>query len=453
MRDLLLFAIIVGLVPFILRRPWLGVLAWFWVGLMVPQSHTWGFMQTFPLAVVIGLATMGALVINRDRQPLPLTREMVLLFVFAAYMGMTSVFGVNSSGAIQQWQNVMKILLMTFITPMLIVGPRRIVWLLLVVTASIGFYGFKGGLFTVGTGGSAMVLGPDRSFLSGNTYVGLAMIMVLPMILVSARLFSQRWIDLGWPMLRESWYRFAGWGFYAAFWLTVLATIATYSRGAWLGLIAVGPFIFWRLRRKWLIVLAVVFAIGVVGVAAPDRMVERWNTIGGYQDDTSAMQRIQAWGVNWNMAVERPLTGMGFRNTSMGYDWWIQYASFEGHWRHVLSPHSIYFQVMGQHGFGGLAVFLALIACTYLTLGRIRRSASSLDRKWLSEYAWALQIGIIGYVVAGAFLDVAYFNLLYAFIALAIIMRRELDFPEQVRESAVNARVSESSLLEPGCAR
>ncbi len=434
MRDLLLLGIIIGLIPCILWRPWLGVLAWFWVGLMVPQGHTWGYMQTFPLAVVIGGTTLVALVVNRDRRSLPMTREMVMMFVMVAYMTMTSYFAVNKSGAWAQWESVMKILLMTFVTPMLIFGPRRIVWVILVTVVSLGFYGFKGGLFTISTGGSYMVLGPSRSFISGNTYIGLAMVMVLPLILVTARFFSQRWLDLG-PPLKPGWYKTIGRGFYVMFWLTGLAIIATYSRGAWLGLIAVAPFIFLRMQRKWLIVVSAVFALGVVGIAAPDRMVDRWQTIGGYEEDTSAMQRIQSWGVNWNMAVERPLTGMGFRNVEMGYAWWISYANFEGHWRHALSPHSIYFQLLGQHGFGGLFVFLTLIAFTWLTLGRIKRQAKKADQRWLSEYAWAIQIGLLGYLVSGTFLDVAYFNLVYAFVALAIIMRRELDETASIRQA------------------
>lgn len=426
MRDMLLFGIIIALVFITLRRPWIGVLTWFWIGLMVPQSHTWGFMKTFPLAMVIALAVIAALVLNKDRRQLPYTREMVMMFVFAGYMAITSAFAMNSSGAWEQWQHVMKILLMTFITPMLVFGSKRIIWVLLVATVSIGFYGFKGGVFTVMTGGGSTVLGPDRSFLEGSTYVGLAMVMVLPLCLASARMFHQRWVDLGWP-LRPSFYRPIGLGFYAMFWLTGLAIIATYSRGAWLGLIAIAPFLFWRLQRKWLIVACAVLGLGIVGIAAPERMTEKWDTIGNYQEDDSAMQRIQAWGVNWNMATERPLIGMGFRNASLGYNWWISYANFEGHWRHVLSPHSIYFQVLGQHGFVGLAVFLTLIFFTFLTLGRIRKTARQSDHRWLAEYAWALQLGLIGFLVAGAFLDVAYFNLLYAFIALAIIMRRELE--------------------------
>ena len=359
-----------------------------------------------------------------------MTREMIMMFFFAFFMAITSWFAVNSSGAWQQWQHVMKILLMTFVTPMLVFGTRRIVWLLLVTAGSIGFYGIKGGFFAISTGGSYMVLGPSGSFLSGNTYIGLALIMVLPMLLVSARLFHRGWVDIGWP-LHAAWYKPIGLGFYAAFWLTSIAILATYSRGAFLGLLVIAPFLFLRMKRKWLLVGLALIAVGVVGVAPPERLAERWSTIKTFEEDTSSMQRIQAWGVNWNMAVERPLVGMGMRNTAMGYPWWISYANFEGSWNHALSPHSIYFQILGQHGFLGLAVFLVLIGFTYLTLGRIKRSAATLPgREWLSEYAWALQVGLIGFMAAGAFLDVAYFNLLYAFVALAIIMRRELDEPE-----------------------
>ena len=426
MRDYLLFAIVIGLVPIILMRPWTGILAWFWVGLMAPQGLTWGFMQTFPLAMVIGLVTIASLALAKDRRALPNTSEMVLMFVWVAYVTMTSVFAVNPN-AWGFWWHLMKILLITFITPVLIFGQQRIVLLLLVITFSLAFYGFKGGLFAISTGGSHMVLGPSGSYLAGNTYIGLAMIMVLPLVLVTARLFYREWADIGLPLIRR-FYKPIGLGIYGIFWLTAIAILATYSRGALLGLLAIAPFLFLRMRRKLLMIALAFVAVGVVGVAAPERLTERWKTIETYTEDTSAMQRIQAWGVSWNMALERPLTGMGFRNAGMGYDWWIGYAEFEGTWEHVLSPHSIYFSVLGHHGFGGLLVFLLLIGSTMLTLNRIRRMARDRPgQDWLSEYAWALQVGLFGYLVAGAFLDVAYFNLLYAFIALTVIMRRQLD--------------------------
>ncbi|WP_018863385.1 MULTISPECIES: putative O-glycosylation ligase, exosortase A system-associated [Thioalkalivibrio] len=435
MRDYLLFFIIMVLIPVILARPWVGIPAWFWVGLMAPHGLTWSFMRTFPVAAVIGITTLVALFLAKDRRPMPMTREMVMLWVFFGYITMTSYFAVNPSGAWDFWQHVFKILLITFITPMLIFGQLRIVWLLLVITFSIAFFGFKGGLFTLSTGGQYMVLGPPGSYLSGNTYIGLAMVMVLPLILISARLFRERWVDLEIPGM-ERFYRPISWAIYGVFWLTVIAILATYSRGALLGILVVAPFLFWHMRHKLAMVMAGVLVFGVIGVTAPDRLLDRWGTIETYEEDRSAMQRIQAWGVNWNMATERPLTGMGFRNHHLGYDWWIRYANFEGDWRHVLSPHSVYFGLIGEHGFGGLATFLLLVGFTFFSLNRVRKRARlETGQIWLAEYAWAIQVGLIGYLAAGAFLDVIYFNLLFAFIALAIIMRRELEEAPRVAEA------------------
>ncbi|MEA3639816.1 MAG: putative O-glycosylation ligase, exosortase A system-associated [Lamprobacter sp.] len=433
MRDLLLLVIVIGLVPIILMRPWIGILAWFWSGLMTPHFLTWGFMRTFPIAVVFGGATLVGLFITKDRRAMPVTREMTMMWILVAYTAMTSYFAVNPS-AWGFWQHLQKILIITFITPILVYGPRRIVLLLLVITFSIGYYGFKGGIFSIRTGGAHMVLGPNGSYLEGNTYLGIAMIMVLPLILVSARMFYHRWFDFGSRTIQR-FSKQVGLIMYAAFWLTALAILVTYSRGALLGLLAIAPFIFLRMKKKWLVVAIAIFAVTVVGVSAPDRLMARWQTIENHEEDTSAMQRIQAWGVSWNMAIERPIRGMGFRFAGLGYDWWIGYANFEGTWRHVLSPHSIYFSLLGQHGFGGLAVFLLLVGFTFLTLNRIRRTAErETGERWLSEYAWAMQVGLMGYMIAGTFLDVAYFSLLYAFVALAIIMRRELEEAPRANE-------------------
>ena len=428
MRDYLLALIIAVLLPLIVRYAWIGVLAWFWIGLFAPQWHAWTFMRGAPLATYVGGVTLIALFLAKDRKPFPFTRETVMLFVLAGYFALTSHFAVNSSGAWDFWFHFMKILLITFVTPMLIYGERRIVWLLLVITASIAFYGFKGGLFAIQTGGAHHVLGPTGSYLSGNTYIGLAMLMVLPLILATARMFDRRWAaDLGIEFLNR-FSRPIGWFAYAVFWLTGIAILATYSRGAFVGFVAILPFLFWHMQKKWLMVLMGFVLVAVVGVTAPDRLVDRWQTIETYEEDTSAMQRIQSWGVAWNMAMDRPLVGMGFRSHHLGYDWWISYANFEGTWRHVLTPHSVYFGLMQEHGFVGLGVFLLLVGFTFFTLNRVRRTARNrTGQLWLSEYAWALQIGLLGYLVAAMFLDVSYFNLLYAFIALAVIMRRELE--------------------------
>ena len=40
-RDIVLFAVVFGGVPFILKHPYVGVLYWMWLGIMNPQRLTW----------------------------------------------------------------------------------------------------------------------------------------------------------------------------------------------------------------------------------------------------------------------------------------------------------------------------------------------------------------------------------------------------------------------------
>jgi len=435
MRDLLLLTVLVGLVPAILARPWLGILAWYWIGLMNPHRFGWGFITDAPVAMLVGLVTLFGLLFTRERRGIPVTTETVLLLLFAAYITMTTLTAWVPDEAWAQWEKVMKILLMTFVTPLLIYGGRRIAALLLVIALSIGFFGFKGGLFAIATGGSHMVLGPNGSFIEGNTTLGLAMIMVLPLLLVSARLLRERRIDL--PLLTH-WPTRLGYGLYAAFWLTIVAILATYSRGALIGLLAVAPLLFWHMRRKAVLVTLLVLAVGVTGVSVPDKLLDRWRTVESYQEDHSAMQRIQAWGVNWNIAVENPALGAGFRMASMPDQVWLGYANWVEPWAsRARAAHSIYFQVLGHHGLAGAGLFFALLGSTLLTLRRIRRQASDRGVVWLAEYAWAIQVSLFGYLVAGTFLDVAYFDLLFVFVALSVVMQRELaQLPADRREAS-----------------
>ncbi|MFV8835538.1 putative O-glycosylation ligase, exosortase A system-associated [Aquisalimonas sp. APHAB1-3] len=424
MRDLLLFAIILGSIPLILYRPWLGILAWYWVGIMNPHRLTWGFMYDFQVAMLIGVVALIALAIARDRQAPPVTKESTLVVLMAGYFTFTTFFAWAPDAAWNYWDQPMKIFLMTIVTTMLIYGRHRVEWLVIIIVGSLAFYGLKGGVFTILTGGQYHVLGPPRSFIQGNTSLGLAMLMVLPLMLVLARQATQMRLSC-FPDKR--WVRWAGWGGYVTFWLTSIATVFTYSRGAQLGLLAIGPFVFAKMRYKSVMVALGLVAGGTILALVPEQLIDRFHTIQTYEEDWSAMQRIQAWGVNWNVAVDSPWTGAGFSMVSMPTELWLSYANFQGPWHpHARVAHSNYFQVLGHHGFPGLFLYVALLISVMVSLFRLaRRAKLHAHTVWISEYAWAAFVGVIGYAVAGAFLDLAYFDLFYAFVALAIILRRE----------------------------
>ena len=58
MRDFALLLVLLASLPLCLLRPYVGIYLWFWVSLMNPHRLTYGFMYTFPAAMIIGAATL-----------------------------------------------------------------------------------------------------------------------------------------------------------------------------------------------------------------------------------------------------------------------------------------------------------------------------------------------------------------------------------------------------------
>ena len=84
--------------------------------------------------------------------------------------------------------------------------------------------------------------------------------------------------------------------------------------------------------------------------------------------------------------------------------------------------HSIYFEVMGEHGFIGFFMFMLLGLFIWNTGSRIRKQGKrSMETKWAADLASMVQVSIIGYASSGAFLGLAYFDLYYTLVAIMVI--------------------------------
>jgi probable O-glycosylation ligase (exosortase A-associated) len=153
----------------------------------------------------------------------------------------------------------------------------------------------------------------------------------------------------------------------------------------------------------------------------PDQWYSRINTVQTYEQDASAMGRINAWTMAFNLAKDRPL-GAGFESFQPYL--FSLYAPNPGD---VHDSHSIYFQMMGHHGFVGLALFLVLGLMTWRTASWIIRHARRVpEHRWASDLAAMVQVSLVGYASAGAFLGVAYFDLYYALITVVVLTKMVL---------------------------
>ncbi len=404
MRDLLVLAIVFGSLPVAFARPWIGVLVFAWISYMNPHRYTWGIAYDFPVAMLVAAATLAGLVFTRDRQPIPWRRETFLIAALWAVFTFTTFFALNEQAAWAQWLKVSKILLMTFVTLVLINTAEKLRYLLLTIALSLGAIGVKGGLWVLITGGAYRVYGPPGSFMKDNNDLGLALAMTLPMLLYLARGERRRWFRLA---LRGS------------FVLTALASVFTYSRGAFLSLLVAAFLMLVEARRKTLAALLIGAGVLVVVWIVPAHWTARMDTIGQYEQDQSAQGRLNAWRLAWNLALARPFTGGGFETFVAQV--FRQYAPEVYDAREV---HSIYFEALGEHGFPGLILFLALLGSCLLTLSSLKRRFAREDRFFdLRHYPTMLRMSLLVYMTGGLFLGKAYFDFFYHLVAAVILLR------------------------------
>ncbi|MBN9127999.1 MAG: putative O-glycosylation ligase, exosortase A system-associated, partial [Nitrosospira sp.] len=182
MRDILVTLIVFGALPFVFKRPYIGVLLWVWISVMNPHTQGWGFATTFQFAAIIAAVTMISLVMTRESRNLPLTPVIWAFLAFIFWMNVTNLFALHPEESSEQWVKVMKIMLMTVITCMLIKKKEHIQQLIWVIVISLGYYGVKGGIFTIRSGGVDMVWGPEGTFIGGNNEIALALIMTIPLM-------------------------------------------------------------------------------------------------------------------------------------------------------------------------------------------------------------------------------------------------------------------------------
>jgi probable O-glycosylation ligase (exosortase A-associated) len=421
MRDIVLTLVIFGTLPFILWRPHIGVLVWTWLGFMNPHRLTWSFAYDMPFAMIIALTTLVSLLISREPKKVPWARENIVLLIFIAWMVLTTTRSMYPWLAWPYFNQVWKIQLMVFVTMIVMQSRERINQLVWVIAMSIGFYGIKGGIFTIVHGGAYHVRGPEGSFIGGDNEMGLALIMTIPLLRYLQLTSSRVWVR---PFLA------------AAMILCAVATVGSQSRGALLGLVAMSAFLWFKSRNKFFTALLGAIAIALVLLVMPQQWYDRMSTIQNYENDPSAMGRINAWKMAFNMATDRPLGG--------GFDVFQEYsfALYAPNPDDVHASHSIYFEVLAEHGFVGLGLFLMLGLMTWRTsswvIGRARRDR---EKRWAADLAAMVQVSLVGYASAGAFLGLAYFDYYYTLIALVVLCKTVLisSNAKQVAESAANA--------------
>jgi probable O-glycosylation ligase (exosortase A-associated) len=400
LRDLAFTVVMLGLLPLAAARPFVGVLLWCWFSFMNPHRELWGFAAPIPWAAIIFGVTVIGCVIAREPREWRLNWVSGLAVALLAAITVTSVTALAPPEAVwAKWDLVFKALLGVVVTALLLTDRQRIHALVWVIVLSIGYYSVKGGIFTVISGGSYRVYGPEQSMIADNNHVAVAFLVVLPLINYLRLHSEHRWVRIG----------LAG-----ALALTLLAAVGSHSRGALLALAAVAVVFWWRSNRKML--GAIVLAVGIGGTVSfmPAHWWDRMNSISTYQQDASATDRLRLWDAAWKLALDRPLMGSGFRGpyTRSVMDRVAPDVA-------ARAIHSVWFEFLGEHGFPPFFIWLGmLVAGLAYSLRLASLTRARAEFAWAYDLARMCQVSIVAYCVGGTFLSLSYWDVFWTVLLL-----------------------------------
>lgn len=197
--------------------------------------------------------------------------------------------------------------------------------------------------------------------------------------------------------------------------LFVAATVVTYSRGGFLGLLAVSGVLIWKLGKQQRVkIFAVSAVLGVLFVLlSPGEYGQRIFSIFDSSLDVvgSSNQRTELLKRSILVSIRNP--------------WGIGIGNFPIVGLQHLGTHNTYTQISSELGVFGLLSYLIFLISPFRKLGAIERRLLAKDEtRWFYYLAIGLQASIVGFMVSSFFAAVAYNWFVYYLIAYAVAFRR-----------------------------
>jgi probable O-glycosylation ligase (exosortase A-associated) len=402
---------------------------------MSPHRLTWGAAYDFQFSFVIAILTLVGLLVTRDERAIKGGPLLAVLVVFGLWVTLTTFFfSFFPDDAFHYWwDRVVKTFAMTGVALLLLNTKRHVELLVWALAGSLGYYGIKGGIFTITGGGEYRVYGPPGSMIEENNALAVGIVMVIPLM---------------WHLYQQARITWLRWGIGCAAGLCAVSVIGSWSRGAVLAIAAMGALLWIRSDRKLPLFVGALLITLVAIPAMPAKWFDRMDSIKSYEEDNSANSRLTTWETAFNIAKDRFPAGGGF-----SYNGKATSEKYSPDPSDHAVAHSIYFQVLGGQGFVGLALFLAFWALVWLECSWIRRqSRHRPDVQWAFSIASMTQAALFGYLVGGAFLELAFWEAPYYLCAVAVATRYALtrELAQPAVESSIARAPSELTSSELG---
>jgi putative inorganic carbon (HCO3(-)) transporter len=432
LRDLFIATALVAIALCALRKPQIGMLGWLWISIMNPHKESYGFIYSMPVLDFLAAFTLLGCVIHwKDRAEAEYLPVLKVLLAFYAWCTLTTIFAVNNPSAFYKWTNFSKTLLLILLFVKFMNKKHWIVACYAVFLLSLSYTGLKGGLFTIIGGGVSRVYGPESAMWGSNNGVSLAMLMVVPIILGFAYIFSSKL------------FRLATYGVALS---SFAAILGTQSRGGFVGVLAVGGTMLLRSRRKMLALMLVPLVFAGAYFFMPQKWHDRMATILTPTEEGSARTRLIQWQYAIDISLERPFFGNGF-DSFFHRPYYLRYVGDKDTNRAV---HSNIFQILGEQGYIGLAMWLTMLVMLVTSSKKYALlSKGRQDLLWASALVGMMQYSVVGFFFNGLTLNLAYLDLYYYVVAFTVLLishiRQELGLTQADQVKGQRSKVKGQS--------
>lgn len=450
MRDyfFLIFLAAMFLVSF--RKPFLFVLTYVYIDNVSPQRLTYLLLNSIPISAITVALAVGTWAMFDDKRDMRFAPRQALMLALLGYCYYTTVNADFPVDAAFKWEWVWKALAFAIFLPLTLRTKLRIEALLAFMCLSAASIIVVGGIKTILSGGGYgslnLMVDSNSGLYEGSTISTIA-IAIIPLILWFAK--------FGTIFPPDRRVRLFCYGLVFA---CLLIPVGTSTRTGLLCIALLGVLMLRDVKRR-ATYIGLAAAAGVMALPfLPSAFTERMGTIKTYNQDSSASTRLAVWKWTWEYVKSNPLGGgfEAYRQNQIRYD--MVKAEGDGNNAKLDATavvdkgrayHSAYFEMLGEQGYPGLAMWLILQIAGIFRMEVLRRryAHADADKAWIAPLASALQCAHVVYMLGACFVGIAFQPFIFMLIGAQIGLdtytarKREEDSwrPLQKRRGAAQA--------------
>lgn len=405
-----------------LRSPYLALYTLLFGDILKPQNLSYSFLAGQSVSLALTAVLLVSMIINMNKLKRPrVIGVTILLIMFMAWITYTTTIAQFQGPAWFKYDYAIKTIAVTLFIPFILDSRLKIELTLAAIVVGVSYYVLIGGIRTaLGQASYTTLLVPTAigdSEITETSTLSMVAVFTIPILiyLKNYSLFKNRI-----PYLKTI--------LVIIIVSCIFTVIGTYARTGLVGLAFLFVLLFISSKYKIQIVLvSTLLGISLL-LFAPADYTQRMSTLGNATEESSALGRILVWRWTLDYVSDRPITGGGFDSYIANAGQLNRYL--EKDVAVDLSPnkpkafHNIFFEVLGEQGYVGLAMYIGLIFSCWNMNRKLKNDTG--NEEYLTALAKTINHLIMIYCLCGLFIGIAYAPWIFYFIGLSVSLQNLL---------------------------